>query len=59
MTLSIRPHQIDFMDDGKSIYPKNGASGEFFFFQRKKRNIDVILGGKNKMLSPDKNEAAK
>ena len=30
-----------------------------FSFQRKKRNIDVILGGKKKLLSPDKNEAAK
>ena len=42
----------------KIDFPQNGASEEVFF-QRKKRNTDVILMLRGKLVSTNKNGAAK
>ena len=43
----------------KLISRKNGAGEEAIFFQRQKRNSDVIFRLGKKMLSPNKKEAAR
>ena len=79
MSIYLRPHQINFMDDGFSadfpkkmerakkrqffffflIFSAKIGRAEIFFFQRKKRKIDMIFRWGKKLVSPDKNEAAK
>ena len=56
--VSVRPHRINFMDDG-FLAEENGASEEGVFFQRKKRKNDVIFRREKEILSPNKNKATK